>query len=325
MMPKSHSAGRPFARPDPNRQKGVTRVHIRPSGTTNLRILPYAAALLATVSITVPAFAQSAPTATPPDAGALAEAGGDSVTIGVGGVYLPDYEGSADYRFTAAPGAIGSIHGFNFTLAGNRASIDLIPDRSRSGIDFQLGPIGVVNFNRSSLKSIEVLRVRRLGELNTAIELGGYVGIGKTGVITSDYDRLSVSVSYRHDVNNAHDSGIIQPTINYLTPLSRRAAVGLFASAEHVQDRYAQTYYSIGLLQAFNSGLTTYDARGGWKNYTLGALATVSLTGDLLHGVKLVGGGTYSRLLNDFGDSPIVRVAGSRDQWLGVLGLAYTF
>ena len=289
-----------------------------------MRILPVAA-LLGSLVLATPVLAQDAP-GTPPDAGGLAEgAGRDTITIGAGGAYLPDYEGSNDYRFTPVPGALGSVHGFSFTLAGNRASIDLIPDHSRSGIDFQLGPIGVVNFNRSSTKSIDDIRVQRLGKLGTAIELGGYVGIGKTGVITSPYDRLSVSVSYRRDVNNVHDSGIIQPSINYLTPLSRKAAVGIFGSAEHVESGYARTYYSISLLQAFNSGLSTYNARGGWKNYTVGALATVALTGDLLHGFKLVGGGTYARLLNDFGNSPIVRVAGSRSQFLGALGIAYTF
>ena len=289
-----------------------------------MRIL-HAVTLFATALIAAPALAQDGSTATPPDAGGFTEPAGDSVTIGAGGVYLPDYEGSDDYRFTAAPGAIGSIHGFNFVLAANRLSVDLIPDRSRSGIDFQLGPVAVVNFNRSSLKSIDDRRIRALGERNTAIELGGYVGIGKTGVITSDYDRLSLSVSYRHDVNNAHDSGIWQPTINYLTPLSRKAAVGLFVSAEHVGDGYADAYFTVLPTQVAISGLPAYRARGGWKNYTIGTLATIALTGDLLHGVKLVGGGTYSRLLNDFGDSPVVRIAGRRGQWVGVLGLAYTF
>ena len=290
-----------------------------------MRILS-AAALLGSLLVVTPAFAQNAPAATPPDAGGLAQGtGGDSITIGAGAAYLPDYEGSNDYRFTPAPGAVGSIHGFSFTLAGNRASVDLIPDQSRSGIDFQFGPVGVVNFNRSSLKSIDDARVRALGKRDTAIELGGYVGIGKTGVITSEYDRLSVSVSYRHDVTNTHDSGIWQPSINYLTPLSRKAAVGIFASAEHVESGYADAYYTVLPTQVAVSGLPAYRARGGWKNYTLGALATVSLTGDLLHGFKLVGGGTYARLLNDFGDSPVVRIAGSRSQWLGALGLAYTF
>ncbi len=289
-------------------------------------LLPAAVAPFALFA--TPVLAQAAPAATPPDAGALAtnaETGGDSITIGVGAVYLPDYEGSNDYRISAAPGAIGSFKGFNFTLAGNRLSVDLIPNRPGPGVDVQFGPVGVVNFNRSSIKNIDDPRIQRLGERNTAIELGGYVGVGKTGVITSDYDRLSVSVSYRHDVNNAHDSGIVQPSINYLTPLSRKAVVGLFASAEHVERGYADAYFSVTPAQALASGLPAYGARGGWKNYTLGALGAVSLTGDLLHGLKLVGGGTYARLLNGFSYSPVTRIAGRPAQWLGVVGLAYTF
>jgi outer membrane scaffolding protein for murein synthesis (MipA/OmpV family) len=49
------------------------------------------------------------------------------------------------------------------------------------------------------------------------------------------------------------------------------------------------------------------------------------VTGDLLHGFKLVAGGTYKRLLNDFADSPIVSIAGDRNQWVGGAGIAYTF
>jgi outer membrane scaffolding protein for murein synthesis (MipA/OmpV family) len=283
-------------------------------------------ALIAAATFATPALAQNATTTTLPDAAAITEeADGDSITIGAGGVYLPDYEGSNDYRFTAAPGAIGSVDGFSFTLAGNRLSVDLIPNRPGPGVDVQFGPIGLVNFNRSSIKGIDDPRIKALGELDTAIELGGYLGIGKTGVITSDYDRLSVSLSYRTDVNGAHGSGIWQSTINYLTPLSRKAAVGLFVSAEHVEDDYARYYFSVTPGQSLASGLPTYGARGGWKNYTVGALATVALTGDLLRGFKLVGGGTYARLLNDFGDSPVTRIAGRRSQWLGVVGLAYTF
>lgn len=286
----------------------------------------YLASALLGLFVAAPVLAQSAPTATPPDIGGVAEdADGDSITIGAGGVYLPDYEGSDDYRFTAAPGAIGSYKGFSFTLAGNRFSADLIPNASGPGVDFQLGPVAVVNFNRSSIKGIDDARVRALGELDTAIELGGFVGIGKTGVFTSDYDRLSVSVSYRKDVAGAHEGGIWQPSINYLTPLSRKAAIGLFASAEHADDDYAAYYFTVRPAQTLSSGLPAYAARGGWKNYTVGALATVALTGDLLHGLKLVGGVTYARLLNDFGDSPVTRVAGSRSQWLSAVGLAWTF
>jgi MipA family protein len=282
----------------------------------------FAAAALCGLFAT-PAFAQDAG-AVPPDAGEVADLAGDSITVGVAAAYLTDHEGSDDYRFVPAPAAIGSVGGFNFTIVGNRLSVDLIPSRG-SDIDVQFGPVAVLNLNRTDTGSIDDVRVRALGEVDTAIELGGYVGIGKTGVITSPYDRISVSLSYRHDVTDAHDSAIWSPTVNYFTPLSRKAAVGLFASAERAGGGYARSYFSVTPGQSVASTLPVFNARGGWKNWTLGALAGVSLTGDLLKGWKLVAGGTYRRMLNDFADSPVTRIAGSRDQWLGAVGLAYTF
>lgn len=282
-----------------------------------------AAAALALAA--VPALAQTSsvpaePNPTP-DPGAI----GDTITVAVAGAYLPDYEGSDDYRLVPGPAAIGSFKGFSFSVLGNRASIDLLPNPSGPSWDIQAGPIGVVNFNRSNDKSIDDERIKALGERKTAIELGGYVGLGKTGVITSPYDKLSASLSYRHDVSNVHKSGIWTPSVNYFTPLSLKAGVGLFASAERVERGFARTYFDVDLAQAQASGLPQYRTSGGWKHYTLGLAGTYSLTGNLLSGVKLIGGVTYKRMLNDFGDSPVVSDAGSRNQWLGAIGIGYTF
>jgi outer membrane scaffolding protein for murein synthesis (MipA/OmpV family) len=284
----------------------------------------FAAFMLATAA---PAMAQDAATPPAPETPAdpAASIGGDSLTIGGAAVYLSDYEGSNDYRVVPAPGAIGSYKGFSFLIAGNRASVDLVPNKPGPVWDVQAGPIGVVNFNRSGIENIQDRRVRALGERGTAIELGGYVGIGKTGVITSPYDKLSVSLSYRHDVSGVHDSGIWQPTINYLTPLSRKTAVALFVSAEHAGRGYGRAYFDVSSAGSVASGLPVFTTRGGWKNWNAGALATYSITGDLLKGFKIVAGGTYRKMLNDFGDSPVVSIAGSRGQWLGAVGLAYTF
>ena len=282
-----------------------------------------AAALTAAAT---PALAQDANT--PASAPAAAAGGGvdfsDTITLGVGAAYLPDYEGSNNYRVVPAPLAIGAVKGFSFALIGNRLSVDLIRDPKSSSYDFQLGPVVVVDFNRDT-SSFTDQRVRALGKVGTAIELGGYAGLGKTGVITSPYDKLSASISYRYDVSNVHNSGILQPSINYLTPLSRKAAVGIFASAEHAGRGYATAYYTVNPSQSVASGLPVYYANSGWKDVSIGAVATVSITGDLLHGFKLVGGGTYTRLLNDFAKSPVVSIAGARDQWIGALGVAYTF
>jgi outer membrane scaffolding protein for murein synthesis (MipA/OmpV family) len=278
------------------------------------------------LSLSVPAWAQDTTVANNPAAAEMAgQLGKNTVTIGLGAAYLPDYEGSNDYSFSPAPAALAYIDGHTITLIGNRLSVDLIGDKNNRDWDFQAGPIGVVNLDRSAPSQIDDARVRALGKIGPAVELGGYVGIGKIGVVTSPYDRLSVSLSYRHDVTGVHDSGIWQPSVNYFTPLSTKAAVGLFATAEHVGRGYARRYFSIDQNQSLASGLPVYNASAGWKDWSVGGLATYSITGNLLKGWKLVGGLTYGRMINDFGDSPIVSQAGSRSQWLSALGIAYTF
>ena len=282
-------------------------------------------AATATMLIAAPAVAQDA-TAGPPATGPGGfDLAGDRVTVAVGGVYLPDYEGSNDYRFTGGPAAIGSIRGYSFTLIGNRASVNLIHQRPGPGVNFELGPVGVIDFDRDSISQISDVRVKALGRVSTTVELGGYVGVNKTGVITSPYDTLSATVSYRTDVGGVNHSYVITPAITYLTPLSRKSAVGLFGSTAIVGRRFAQTYESVSVQQSLVSGLPVYVAHGGVSSYTVGGFATRSITGDLLHGFKLVAGGTYSRELGSFSYSPLTRVAGTPHQWIGAVGLAYTF
>lgn len=269
--------------------------------------------------VATPVFAQEEPRAE------VAQEGAARLTIGAGVAWVPDYEGSDDSRITPLPAANGTISGMSFMVLGNRASMDLIPNDTGPVWDFQLGPVAVLNLNRTNIDAIEDRRVRALGEVDTAIEVGGYVGIGKTGLITSDYDKLSVSLSYRHDVTRIHRSGIWTPSINYTTPLSTKALVGLFASAEIVEDDYARTYFGVTPAGSVASGLPVFTPEGGQKDITFGALFTYALTGDLTKGMSLVTGATYRKLLGDFADSPLVGIAGTRHQWTVGGGLAITF
>lgn len=291
-----------------------------------LRTALLAASIAAATLIVVPATAQEAVPEVPADVAApVADQGGDFYVVGLGAGVLPDYEGSDDYSLSPVPGAAGRVSGFNFLLAGNRASVDLIPDGVGPTWDFQAGPIAVLNLNRSTLKSIDEVQVRALGKRDAAIELGGYVGIGKTGVLTSDFDRLSFSLSYRKGVTGAHDAGLLVPTVNYTTPLSTKALAGVFVSAERAERDYGRAYFDVDAAGSLASGLPQFRTRGGWKNWTVGALAARSITGDLTGGLQAVGGVVYRRMLNDFGDSPLTADLGSRNQWLGTIGLAYSF
>lgn len=254
------------------------------------------------------------------DPGALT---GDRVTLGAGVGVLPSYEGSDDYAVTGVPVAQGRIGGVSFMLRGNRLVTDLIPDSSGPGWDLQLGPAGNVNFNRSV--SIRDPQVDRLGKIKVAGELGGIAGIGYQGLITSDFDKLSFSVSYVHDVTGIHDSYVVTPTLDYGTPLSTKTYVAIAVSGNYVGGGYADTYFGVTPAGAARSGLPSFDPGKGWKDWTAGLMLNTALTGDLTGGLSLWASGSYRRLLNDFADSPIVSIAGSRDQWQGGVGLAFTF
>ncbi len=132
-------------------------------------------------------------------------------------------------------------------------------------------------------------------------------------------------MSARHDVAGAHDGTLIVPTISYVTPLSEKTLVTIFASATHADGHYARTYYSITPQQSIASTLPVFDARSGWDNWTIGGGGMVSLIGTLEHGLQLAGGVTYGRMLNDFARSPVVSIAGSRNQWMAGIGLGYSF
>jgi outer membrane protein len=280
---------------------------------------PLRSAVLTCLLVATPAVAQES-TSPPIDPEALE---GDALTIGLGLGAVPSYEGSNDTVLSVVPGLRGRVARINFTLRGNRFVADIVPTPGGPGWDIQLGPVAQLNFNRSA--AIVDAQVKRLPKLKTAVELGGYAGIGRQGLITSDYDKLNVSVAYAHDVAGAHDSYVITPSIDYGTPLSTKAYVGLSFSGDYMGTGYAQTNFSIDAAGSAASGLPAFAARKGWKDWTLAALGNVSITGDLTHGLSVLGAVSYRRLLNDAALSPVTSVAGSRDQWTGVLGLAYTF
>jgi len=221
----------------------------------------------------------------------------------------------------------GKVSDFAFWTRGPSLYIDAIPNRGE-GIDFQLGPVAGVRFDRTSRKSIKDAAVRALGERDVAVEVGGFVGIGKTGVLTSDYDNLSARVAITKDVAGAHDSYVITPAIEYFAPLSTRSFVGLGVSADYVGKKYGRYYYDVDAAGALASGLPAYSRAGegsGFKKVGVNLTGGLSLSGDLRKGWALFALGGYSRMLGDYADSPVVSIAGSKNQWIGAVGIGYTF
>lgn len=275
------------------------------------------AALLALPMLfAAPALAEDA------KADAVVDDGSDNFTIGLGGAYANSYEGSNSYVPVPAGLVRGRVSGFNFYSRATELYLDLIREPANSSIDFEAGPTVNFRFDRNS--HIHDARVRALGKIDTAIEVGGFAGITKNDVFDG-YDFLTFRLDVTHDVAGDHHSTIIAPNIEYGTPLSLTTFVGLALSADHVGNKFADTYFAVTPLGSAASGLPVYNTNGGWKDVRGTFLVTQSLSGDLRHGWALFGVASYSRLLGDFKRSPIVSIAGDPDQLFVGGGVTFTF
>ena len=279
------------------------------------------ACLVLAACLASPAYAQSQPTAAPlPSPEELAAK--DTVTVGLGAAIVPDYEGSDDYRIVPAGAIRGRYHGISFTTRGTYLYVDVMPDGDK--VDFDIGPVAGVRLNRR--KNIEDDVVKLLPNLNRAIEVGGFAGVSVHG-LTNPYDTLSFRLDALYDVGSAHESTVISPTVEFSTPISETTYVGASLGAEFVGNKYADYYFGITPADSLDTGglLPVYNPDGGLKNWKMGVLVNQSLSGSLLHGLSLFGLGNYSRLVGDFKRSPVVSQRGSASQWVGALGLAYTW
>ncbi|MCA1654190.1 MAG: MipA/OmpV family protein [Sphingomicrobium sp.] len=293
-------------------------------------------ALAAGTLLTAPALAQPAgppippvptpPTPTPDAAPAVSDRPdpndqSDTFTIGVGGAVIADFEGSDDYKLIPAAAIRGRFHRISFTTRATFLYVDFIP-RSAGHLSFNAGPIAGVRFNRTGHVKDPIVNL--LPRRNKAFEVGGFAGVTYNG-LTNPYDALSLRVDVVHDIGNAHRSTIVSPALDFSTPLSHTTYVGLSTGLDFVTSRYARYYFGIEPGDSGLSGLPVYSPGGGLKDWKVGLLVNQSITGNLLHGLSLFGTGSYSRLLGDFKRSPIVAQRGSASQWLGAIGLAYTF
>ena len=275
---------------------------------------------LAAFSATLPSLAnaQGAPLPSPDEINNR-----DTLTVAGGIGITPDYEGSDDYRWIPAGAVRGRYHGIGFTTRGAYLYVDVVP-RGSGNWDFEFGPMAGVRFNKRRHIDDEIVEL--LPKTNTAFEVGGFAGVGYSG-LTNPYDRLAFRVDVMHDVANAHESTVISPNIEFSTPVSRSTYIGANVGMEFVSGKFADYYYTITPADSVATGgvLSPFDADGGMKNWKAGLLVNQSLTGDLLHGFSLFGVGQYSHLVGDFKDSPIVSERGSSGQWLAAAGVAYTW
>lgn len=249
---------------------------------------------------------------------------GDWVTAGIGAGYAPSYEGSDDYNIIPAPVIRGSVSGFDFGARGPGLYVDVIRDsNARKKTEFILGPQVRVRLDRNN--RIKDAVVKRIGKLDTAVELGFTSGVSIAKII-NPYDRLSFGIDAGWDAAGAHKGAIISPSVTYSTPLSRAIFTSLSVSADHASGKYARYYYSIDAAGSALSGLPVYTAGKGWKSAGATVLGGYDLSGNARDGGFAVFGlVNHTRLTGDAKRTPLTSLRGSAGQWFVAGGISYTF
>ncbi|WP_206238446.1 MipA/OmpV family protein [Novosphingobium terrae] len=258
--------------------------------------------------------------ASPPEKNVLE---GNYLTIGGGAVIGPSYEGSNNYVVFPIPAIQGKVAGVAINPRAGGVALDFVPDPKGAKVGFMLGPTATYSANRD--RHIADPVVRAAGRLDADLAVGASTGVTLYRVLDK-YDSLSAAVDVKWDVHGPHGGMQISPSVSYLTPLSKALVVALSVSAKHVNDDYADYYYSVSPAQSFASGLPLYRAKGGWASVGATMVVGYSLSGDLRKGgFSLVGIAGYSRLLNDASDNPYTSIRGSPTQLVGGAGIAFTF
>jgi MipA family protein len=262
-----------------------------------LSVSVFRAAVLASVFAIPSALASGKP----------AEAGKDwSVTIGAGGLYSPDYEGSDDYEFRALPFLAVAYQDWLSFSVPEGLKVALI-----NSDGFKAGVLAGYRFDRDAGDNIALAG---WGDVDGAVELGAYAEY-RTGPL-----RLELDI--RHDVSGAHDGTIAKLSARYATRIGP-AMVSVGPSVTWADDNYTQTYFGITPVQAAAAVLVyaPYVADGGIKDYGLSAMVIMPLDEQW----SVTGLLSVSQLTGDAADSPIVRVHGEETQFMAGLFVGYRF
>ena len=248
-------------------------------------------------------------------------------TIGLGAAMVPSYAGSNDAIAFPLPLIVGRVGGVGigpngpgFVLDVNSPKPSLAP---RKGARLAFGPAVRFRNDRANRISDEV--VARAGKLDSALEVGGNAAVTFPGVFKS-FDQLSIGVQARWDVLGGHDGMIVEPQISYRSLVGKAMTLQVQASAEFVDDSFADYYFTVSPTQAAASGLPLFRADGGLNRVGTIAILAYDLDRNPLNGGwSLTSIGGYSRLVGDSADTPYTAIRGDANQFIFGLGASYTF
>lgn len=230
-----------------------------------------------------------------------------TVMVGVGGEYKPDFGGAN--RSMLSPVPIFSIRraGSTEQFRGPRdsASIALIDFG-----DLRAGPAGKFV---SSRKASSYSELNGLGDVKTAVELGGFVEYYPV-----DWFRTRGELRQGF---GGHNGVVADLSADLIVPVVQRFTVSFGPRFTWESTKATAPYFGIDAVQAMATGLPAFDAKGGAHSVGAGAQVSYRINPQWeVHAYV-----EYERLLGDAAKSPLVTSRGSPNQTTFGIGASYAF
>lgn len=230
-------------------------------------------------------------------------------SVGLSTGVRPEYEGARDSKTVLIP-TINLFYGDSLFFTRMTAGANLLRYKTEQGLTITAGPLLGLRRGREQ-DDHEALR--GLGDVDTALEAGGFVRLRKQG--------WQASAEVRQNVTNTDQGATVNFSVGHGMPLGPKLRLRTAFDTTWASSGYMKTFYSIDAVQSAQSGMAQYDAGSGFKHVGASVAAAYAINREWT-GVATV---RYKRLLGGAADSPIVSSLGDRDQVSTTIAIQYRF
>lgn len=234
--------------------------------------------------------------------------------VGAVAVSVPDYEGSDDYTFAAAPLIQYKFSPSNryVQLIGNKLYANVIHHEN-----WEFGPMGIYRLGR---EDVDDSVVDSMSDVDDSAELGLFLGYAKK-FDNNPRHRMNIHFDVTQDVSDGHEGLVAQLAGVYWQPVSKPFDIGFRVNLTYASGDYMSSFFDVTANDAAASGLQQFDADAGLKDFGIAIMGLFHLSQQWHVG----GGFQYKQLLGDASDSPVVDVRGDSGQFFAGVSILYSW
>jgi outer membrane scaffolding protein for murein synthesis (MipA/OmpV family) len=241
------------------------------------------------------------------------DAAADSLTLGLGAGFAPQFTGSTDYQAFPLPSFSYETESFTVETSELGVLFDFIP-----GPGFGAGPIVQYSFGRVP-DDIDNEVVSKLPQVDDAIQVGGFLS-GAIPIAEMGQSPLFLTgrVEALSTVGANYDGVTANASVGLFT-MAGKWSMGANFAVNYANEDQMQAFFGVTEKGSAASGLPTFEASAGLES--VGVEAFVGYEIDEKWSVSAFG--SYSQLTGDAADSPIVEFEGTQDQYFIGTAISY--